>query len=79
LDIDWEYPASVDSDGVAPDTANYVTFLKELKAACGTKYGTSVTLPSSYRYLQGFDVVGMSDYVDTFNFMFYDMFVPYSL
>jgi chitinase len=58
---------------VAADTANYVIFLKELKAACGSKYGVSVTIPSSYWYLQGFDVVGMSDYVDTFNFMSYDI------
>jgi GH18 family chitinase len=60
---------------VAADTANFVIFLKELKAACGSKYGISATLPSSYWYLQGFDIVGMSDYVDTFNFMSYDMFV----
>ncbi|CZR66788.1 uncharacterized protein PAC_16689 [Phialocephala subalpina] len=73
IDVDWEYPAAGDRDGVAADTAKYVTFLKELKAACGTKYGISVTLPSSYWYLQGFDVVGMSDYVDTFNFMSYDI------
>lgn len=73
IDVDWEYPAALDRDGVVADTANYVTFLKELKAACGTKYGVTVTLPSSYWYLQGFDVVGMAEYVDAFNFMSYDI------
>lgn len=73
IDVDWEYPAASDRDGVAADTANYVIFLKELKAACGTKYGVTVTLPSSYWYLQGFDVVGMAEYVDAFNFMSYDI------
>lgn len=34
--------------GVPADTANYVEFLKELKAACGSKYGVTATLPSSY-------------------------------
>ncbi|CZR61249.1 uncharacterized protein PAC_11145 [Phialocephala subalpina] len=73
IDIDWEYPAASDRDGVAADTPNFVTFLKELKAACGSKYGISVTLPSSYWYLQGFDIMGMSEYVDNYNFMSYDI------
>ena len=48
IDIDWEYPAAGDRDGVAADTANFVQFLKELRAACGNKFGITVTLPSSY-------------------------------
>jgi chitinase len=48
IDIDWEYPAATDRDGVPADTENYVTFLKELRAACGTSFGISATLPSSY-------------------------------
>lgn len=38
-DLDWEYPAASDRGGVAADTANYVTFLEELRAAFGTNYG----------------------------------------
>lgn len=30
------------------DTANLVTFMQELKEACGNTYGISATLPSSY-------------------------------
>lgn len=79
LDIDWEYPYASDRGGVPADTANYVQFLKELRAACGTTYGITATLPSSYckfglfilwprltwaGYMQGFDIVGMEQYVD---------------
>lgn len=69
IDMDWEYPAATDRDGVAADTANFVTFLKELRQACGSTYGISATLPSSYWYLQGFDIAGMQDYLDFFNLM----------
>lgn len=73
IDIDWEYPAATDRDGVAADTDNYVTFLKELSDAFGTKYGISATLPSSYWYMQGFDVSGMAQYLDFINLMTYDI------
>ncbi|KAL6228911.1 hypothetical protein BDW75DRAFT_246204 [Aspergillus navahoensis] len=73
IDVDWEYPAASDRGGSDTDTANYVTFVKELKEACGDMYKLTVTLPSSYWYLQGFDVTGMEPYVDWFHFMSYDI------
>ncbi|GAB1211409.1 hypothetical protein ATERTT37_000523 [Aspergillus terreus] len=73
IDIDWEYPAASDRGGTSADTENFVTFLKELKAACGDTYQITATLPSSYWYLKGFDIKGMSQYVDHFNFMSYDI------
>ncbi|KAJ9297889.1 CAZyme family GH18 [Paecilomyces variotii] len=73
IDIDWEYPAASDRGGNSADTKNYVSFLKELKEACGKTYGITATLPSSYWYLQGFDVTSMANYVDYFNFMSYDI------
>ncbi|KAI4721608.1 glycoside hydrolase [Aureobasidium sp. EXF-10727] len=83
LDIDWEYPVAGDRGGAKADFQNYVSFLKELRAACGSKFGITLTLPSSYcnrrlskvciRYLQGFDVVNLEPYVDWFNFMSYDI------
>ena len=48
IDIDWEYPAASDRGGTAADTANFVEFLKELRAACGKQFGITATLPSSY-------------------------------
>ncbi|OJJ66497.1 hypothetical protein ASPBRDRAFT_59613 [Aspergillus brasiliensis CBS 101740] len=73
VDIDWEYPAATDRGGKAADTGNFAELLAEMRSSWGTSYGISVTLPSSYWYLQGFDVVTMSTYVDWFNFMSYDI------
>ena len=66
IDIDWEYPVAPDRGGSAADFQNYVTFLKELRAAFGSQYGISATLPSSYWYLQGFDIANMEPSLDWF-------------
>ncbi|KAF3055543.1 Chitotriosidase-1 [Daldinia childiae] len=73
VDLDWEYPAAGDRGGVKADTSNFVTFLRELRAAFGGRYGISATIPNSYWYLQGFDVVAMQDSLDWFNLMSYDI------
>lgn len=73
VDLDWEYPAADDRGGVAADKENYVALVKDLKSAFGTDYGLSVTLPTSYWYLQHFDLESMQDSVDWFNFMAYDL------
>ncbi|GFN17067.1 bacteriodes thetaiotaomicron symbiotic chitinase [Aspergillus tubingensis] len=73
IDIDWEYPAAEDRGGASTDTDNFVTFLSEMRAALGTEYGLTCTIPSSYWYLKGFNVTGMEPYVDYFNFMSYDI------
>ncbi|KFZ22959.1 hypothetical protein V502_02560 [Pseudogymnoascus sp. VKM F-4520 (FW-2644)] len=72
LDIDWEYPGADDRGGVEADTANFVLLVQELKQGLGSK-GLTVTLPTSYWYLQHFDVNAMQDYVDWFNLMSYDL------
>ncbi|KAI0476398.1 hypothetical protein GGR56DRAFT_642454 [Xylariaceae sp. FL0804] len=73
VDLDWEYPQADDRGGVTADTDNYVSLVKELRAAFGTRYGISMTLPTSYWYLQHFDLGNMKDSVDWFNFMTYDL------
>ncbi|KAF4634253.1 hypothetical protein G7Y89_g3858 [Cudoniella acicularis] len=73
VDIDWEYPGADDRGGLPADTANFVSLVKELRAAFGSNYGITVTLPSSFWYLQHFDIVTMQNYVDWFNFMSYDI------
>ena len=78
IDIDWEYPAAPDRGGVAADTQNFIVFLSEFKAALGSR-GLTVTIPSSYWYMQGFDITGMEPYVDWFNFMSYDIHGKFSL
>ncbi|OKL55264.1 hypothetical protein UA08_09465 [Talaromyces atroroseus] len=73
LDLDWEYPGADDRGGVPADTENFVTLCHEIRAAFGTKYGLTVTLPTSYWYLQHFDLPGIQDSVDWFNLMAYDL------
>ncbi|KAM5505126.1 putative chitinase [Microsporum canis] len=73
IDIDWEYPAADDRGGHTYDIKNYVTLLKELRAAIGPKALLTVAIPASYWYLRGFDLPGMAKYVDWFNFMSYDI------
>ncbi|KAJ6020329.1 glycoside hydrolase family 18 protein [Penicillium canescens] len=76
VDIDWEYPVAPERAGKAADFANYVLFLKNLKNALGSaghNYGLSITLPSSYWYMQNFDIKSLESYVDWFNVMTYDL------
>jgi chitinase len=76
VDIDWEYPVADDRGGIEEDFENFVTFLKRLRqrlAQIGTPKGVSITLPASYWYLRGFDIVGLEPYVDFYNVMTYDI------
>ncbi|PYI05155.1 glycoside hydrolase [Aspergillus sclerotiicarbonarius CBS 121057] len=74
VDIDWEYPVASDRNGRAEDYANYPKFLANLKAVLDEyKFGLSITLPTSDRYLQHFDLASIEPSVDWFNFMSYDL------
>jgi spore germination protein YaaH len=72
VDLDWEYPQADDRGGVTADKDNYVSLVKEMRQAFGSKYGISMTLPTSYWYLQHFDLKNIQDSVDWFNLMSYD-------
>ncbi|OBT73001.1 hypothetical protein VF21_07849 [Pseudogymnoascus sp. 05NY08] len=78
VDLDWEYPVAPDRFGSPDDFVNFVSFLKNLRAAFDNaglshRFGISLTLPSSYWYLQGFDIAGMEPIIDWFNVMTYDL------
>ncbi|KAJ7064104.1 hypothetical protein C8F01DRAFT_1229630 [Mycena amicta] len=73
VDIDWEYPAAYDRGGNPADTKNYVTFMAALKKAFGGKYGLTFTAPSSFWYLQHFDLPGLLKSADWVNVMTYDL------
>jgi chitinase len=73
VDLDWEYPGADDRGGVAADTENYVALCKEMSAAFGSKYSLTVTIPTSYWYLQHFDLSGMQDSISWYNLMAYDL------
>lgn len=72
VDIDWEYPVDPDRGGKKDDFKNFSTWMVNLKSAIGKK-GLSVTLPSSYWYLQHFDIKALEKSVDWFNMMLYDL------
>ncbi|KAJ5918124.1 hypothetical protein N7454_010499 [Penicillium verhagenii] len=77
VDLDWEYPVASDRGGKAADKENYVSLVGDLRLTLdsyGTQYGISFTTPSSYWYLQNFDVVGMLEAgADWTNIMTYDL------
>ncbi|PPR04933.1 hypothetical protein CVT24_007314 [Panaeolus cyanescens] len=74
IDVDWEYPAAYDRGGNPADKANFVTFMAEVKAAFrSNNYGLTFTAPSSYWYLQHFDLPGLMQHADWVNIMTYDL------
>lgn len=76
VDIDWEYPVAPDRGGTEADFENFVTLLKRLRQRLnqtGIPKGLSITLPASYWYLRGFDIVNLEPHVDFFNIMTYDI------
>lgn len=66
IDIDWKYPVASDRGASKADLSNFVIFMKELRSGAG-RVGITLTLPSSYWYLNGFDVVNLEPQVDSFN------------
>lgn len=65
-----EYPVTPDRNGSVTDYVNYVTFMQSLRdtldehAPAGGRYGLSMTLPSSYWYMQNFDIIKFATIVD---------------
>ncbi|KAB5559999.1 glycosyl hydrolases family 18-domain-containing protein [Coniochaeta sp. 2T2.1] len=73
VDLDWEYPDAKDRGGVPEDFKNFAIFLSRMRSALGS-YGLSITLPSSYWYLQHFDIVNLVKHVDFLSIMTYDVY-----
>ncbi|KAF8144038.1 hypothetical protein K438DRAFT_1874697 [Mycena galopus ATCC 62051] len=76
IDIDWEYPVAEDRGGSPGDLANYPIFLTAIKTAFGPfGYQLSFTAPSSYWYLQNYDLPAMlaDGAADWVNVMTYDL------
>ncbi|KAM0454299.1 hypothetical protein ACHAPV_008378 [Trichoderma viride] len=77
VDFDWEYPGAPDIPGIPPgspdDGANYLAFLKLVRAALPSDYSVSLTAPASFWYLKGFPIAEMSKVVDYIVYMTYDL------
>lgn len=59
-------------NGRPEDYANFPSWLTNLRAdfaATGHNWGITITLPSSFWYLQNFDIVKLEPIVDWFNMM----------
>lgn len=69
----YRYPGADDRGGSVNDRVNFVSLLEEMRFSFGSRYGISVTLPSSYWYMQNFDLLGMEQHLDWFNVMTYDI------
>jgi chitinase len=62
-----EYPTAPDRSGSPADLVNYVSFLQNFRSfldSMGGSYGLSITIPSSYWYMRGFDIVNLVKTVD---------------
>ncbi|KAK8857289.1 glycoside hydrolase family 18 protein [Apiospora arundinis] len=76
VDLDWEYPVAEDRGGIPEDFDNYVHMLARLRNrlnGTGRRVGISITLPASYWYLRGFNIVEIEPHIDFFNIMTYDI------
>ncbi|KAI8419663.1 hypothetical protein FOFC_02253 [Fusarium oxysporum] len=70
-------PGAPDRGGLKEDTDNYVSLLKDMRAAFGSKYGISITIPTSYWYLRCFKTKEIEQYVDYMGIMTYDLHGPW--
>lgn len=52
IDLDWEYPVAEDRGGGPEDTKNFVSLIREMRQAFGTKYGISMALAPDFWYLR---------------------------
>ncbi|OBT71283.1 hypothetical protein VF21_09607 [Pseudogymnoascus sp. 05NY08] len=73
-----EYPVADDRGGKAADKENFPKFLQNLRHALDQsgmpeRPGLSITIPSSYWYMRGFDIVEIDPIIDFFNIMTYDI------
>ncbi|RDW86123.1 uncharacterized protein DSM5745_02765 [Aspergillus mulundensis] len=76
VDLDWEYPVTDDRGGKPEDFGNFVTLLERLRGRLNQiprPIGLSITLPASYWYLRGFDIIRLEQHVDFLNVMTYDI------
>lgn len=77
VDFDWEYPGEPDIPGIpagsSDEGANYLAFLKELRALVPASKSISVAAPASYWYLRGFPIKDIAEVVDYIVYMTYDL------
>jgi GH18 family chitinase len=73
LDLDWEYPTAQDRNGRPTDAVNFVSLVRELRSAFGSRYSLSMAAPASFWYLKGMDIEAMHSSMDYIVYMTYDL------
>ncbi|PNP44197.1 hypothetical protein THARTR1_11088 [Trichoderma harzianum] len=77
VDIDWEYPGAGDRGGTKNDYDNFPLLLQAIRQAFNDhghgRWGISITAPSSYWYLQWFNLGELVKHVNYINLMSYDL------
>jgi|GEM_PF-2412344 len=75
IDIDWEYPgaAGMNFTGNDYDYANYLSLMKDIRAAIGTDKILTGAFSAAPKNLDGFDWTELAKYMDYFNIMSYDL------
>ncbi|RFN52992.1 glycoside hydrolase family 18 protein [Fusarium flagelliforme] len=78
VDIDWEYPGAGDRGGHEDDGENLTKLFKSMRSSfdfnfSGSHKEISFTAPTSYWYLQHFDLKASAKAVDYVNVMSYDL------
>ncbi|KAF5372023.1 hypothetical protein D9615_008091 [Tricholomella constricta] len=77
IDIDFEYPSSIERDGPPSDTPNLTLFFREMRANLGPSTLISIATPAGYWFLKGFELDKISPEVSFFNMMSYDYHGPW--
>ena len=75
LDLDWEYPGSIDRDGQPEDKENFASLVEEISAIFRPRnWLLSAAVPAGVpRIYNGYDVPRLANALDFFNVMTYDM------
>jgi len=73
IDIDWEYPVAPERGGSPGDKENFVLLLADIRAGFNAaghpNYGITFTSPSSFFYMQNFDIPRMLQYAEHVSFL----------
>ncbi|REH47561.1 putative secreted protein (Por secretion system target) [Tenacibaculum gallaicum] len=76
IDLDWEYPgpySGMNFTGSQADFANFETLVQEIRAAIGPDKLITAAMSADPRKLEGFNWSNLSNNMDYFNMMTYDM------
>jgi chitinase len=85
IDIDWEFPAYKEHDGVPEDKQNFTLLLQSLRDSLtahtvltGTHYLLTAALPAGKEHADDMDIRSIEPLLDYFNIMTYDCFGEWS-